>query len=303
MTRRIPIQSATQSGGVGSPGSFVLQGTVNDNPAGDWTSVFRGKFYRDSIGTTQTFYLADGTLRSAPAGYQLIEATTFTVTGNPTFDGRYTVYTQKGTTADAANPSSTFAAGATSVKVNEPVPAGVVGAGVFATNISTYYLLVSSGSPIVVPPATNITDQPVELVGRNFSGWGEVFQQNLLRAVQHYAGTIAPTGPFLGQMWYDTSVSPSVMKIWDGAVWTVVNSAAFADLSSFRHTQSTPAATWTVNHNLGAAAPFIVHASFFVDPGDGTTKPILPQDVTYVTANQLTVTFSTAYAGYALIRS
>lgn len=304
MTRRIPISSVSQSGA--NPGSFVLGPTSGDNPTGNWTSVFQGKFYRDAAGTTQTFYNADGTLRTPPAGYQLIEATTFTVIDNPSYNGRYTVYTQEGTTADAANPSSTFGGGLTTVRVNEAIgapqsPSHLTNTGQ-VTNISTYYLLVSNESAIVVPPGVIIENRPIELVGRNFSGWGEVVQQNLIEAVQHYAGATAPASPYRGQIWYDTTSSPFLVKVYDGSAWSVINSSFFAPANSFRHTQSTAAATWTINHNLGASTPFIVHATFFVDTGGGVIKPILPQDVTYVSANQMTVTFSTSFSGYALVR-
>ena len=304
MSRQIPISSVSQSGA--NPGSFVLGPTVGDNPSGDWTGVFKGKFYRDPAGLTQTFYNANGTLRTPPAGYQLISATTFTIIENPSYNGRYTVYTQEGTTNDPSNPSSTFGGGLTTVRVNEPIGAPqnashLTNTG-FVTNVSTYYLLVANESPIIVPSGVILENRPVEFVGRNYSGWGELIHQNLIELAQHYSGATAPTNPFLGQIWYDTTSAPFLAKIYDGSAWSVLNSTFFAPANSFRHTQATAATTWTVNHNLNASSPFIVHATFFVDTGGGVIKPILPQDMTYVSANQLTVTFSTTYSGYALIR-
>ena len=303
--RKISISSVIQSG-TGQPGAFVLSPTT-DNTSGNWTAVFKGRYYRDPTGQTQTFYLPDGSARPVPSGYQLIEATAFTVTDNPSYNGRYTVYTQAGTTADASHPSSVFSGGFTTVRVNQPIGAPLTGShssntGV-VSNVSTYYLLVAGESaPVIVPPAVEITDRPIDLTGRDFSGWGEILHQNLLNAVQHYASVSSPPNPYLGQMWYDLSTTPALMKIWTGSVWDTVNGGAFAPASSVRHTQSVASTTWTITHGLGAAAPFVVNHSFFVDVGGGVIKPILPQDVTYATANSLTVTFSTAYAGYALIR-
>lgn len=291
--RRIPLLNVTQTGA--NPGTFTV-GTLADNPSGDWTSVFRGKYYRDSVGNTLEFY----TSATTPAGYSLIEATTFSVVDNPSYSGRYTVYTQPSAGGLA---SSTFGSGQTTVRVNEPLgtpgsPADLTAG--YITNVSTYYLVRVGDTAIVVPPGVDLTSLPLELVGRGFSGWGEVFQQNLLRAVQNFAGGSAPSNPLVGQNWLNTT--DGIERVWNGTAWTVVNSAAFAPASSFRHVQTSAAATWTISHNLNTPSPFLVNASFFVDTGGGVYKPILPSDVTYVDANTITVTFTVSHTGYALIR-
>lgn len=43
-----------------------------------------------------------------------------------------------------------------------------------------------------------------------------------------FAGSSAPTGPATGQWWLDTSGSPAVLKIWDGAAWQTVLPDALA---------------------------------------------------------------------------
>ena len=293
MTRRISILNVIQSGA--NPGAFVV-GVEADNSTGDWTGVFQGKFYRDALGTTQPFYSSP----TPPAGYSLIEATTFTVINNASYAGRYTVYTQ----SSAVDPlPSSFSGAQTTIRVAEPV--GAPGAPIDATsgeitNISTYYIVVSQEAPIIVPPTTNIATRPLELVGRNFSGWGEVLQQNTVLATQNFAGSVAPTAPLTGQSWYNTSNGE--FRIWSGSSWNLLNGGVFSSATSYRHTQAVSATTWTINHNLAVTSPFIVNHSFFVDTGVGGVKPILPSDVTYVSANQMTATFTTAYAGYVLVR-
>ena len=295
--RRIPIQGVNQSGS--NPGSFIA-GLTTDNPTGNWVSVFRGKYYRPvppTVGTEKEFYEEPST----PVGYALIPATTFTVVDNPSYAGRYTVYTKP---SAAGLSSSTFNATETTVRVNEPLAAPLSLADLtrgYITNVSTYYIAVPPSSPIIVPPETLIEDAAFDLPGRNFSGWGEVFLQNLARQTQNFAGGVPPGNPLVGQPWFNTTNGE--FRIWNGTAWNLTNSTAFAPASSFRHTQSVAASTWTVNHNLGVASPFIVHASFFVDTGGGVIKPILPSDMTYVSANQFTVTFSTNYTGYALVRA
>jgi hypothetical protein len=295
MARKIEILNVIPSGT--DPGAFVIGVQSPDNPSGDWTPVFQGRFYRrPSDGNTLPAYTDP-----APTDYELIQATQFTVIGNNSYNGRYTVYTKPN---PSGLDSSFFSGSQTTVRVAEPVgPPGNPGdvSGGFITNITTFYLLTSPGAPIVVPPAVNLTNRPLELLGRNFSGWGEIFQQNILRVAQHFAAPTSPTSAFIGQTWYNTSNGE--VRVWSGSDWNIINNQVFAPASSFRHTQAVPSDNWTVTHNLNVPSPFIVHHSFFVDIGGGVIKPILPQDVTYSSANQFQVTFSTPYAGYALVRA
>ena len=64
----------------------------------------------------------------------------------------------------------------------------------------------------------------------------------------------------------------------------------------FTHTQTVPAAVWSITHNLQNYP--IVDA--YVDIG-GTIEKIIPLSVTYVTANICEVEFSVPIAGFATI--
>lgn len=281
-------------------------GTAGDEAAGNWSSVFLGKYYRDELGYTQPFY-TNGSTPTAPSGYQLIEATTFTVADNPSYNGRYTVYTK----ISAADPyaSSIFGAGKTTIRVNEQVGAPLSGGDTsvgYITNVSTYYIIYPSNTgpmALVIPPGVSTNnDYAIELVGRNFSGWGEVLQTTLVRLGTNFAGPTSPTGIAIGALWYNSTLNQ--MHVWNGSTWAVLNSSSFAPVDSvrvpFTAVANSPVA---VIHGLGIpASPFICHHSFFIDSGGGVYKPILPADVTYVNANRFDVTFSTNYAGIALVR-
>lgn len=294
MARRIPILNIGQSGA--NPGTFTI-GVGQGNPTGNWTAVFQGRFYRDAAGNTVPAYSSP----TPPAGYSLVAATTFSVVENASYAGRYTVFTKP---SAAGLDSSSFSASQTVIRVNEPVGAPASPADLtsgFITNVSTYYLVVAGESAQVVPPGADLTSRPVNLLGRDFSGWAEVFQQNQLLAVQHFAGATAPASPFLGQIWYDTA--ESLAKVWTGTAWSVINSGAFAPSSSYRHIQVVPSDTWVIAHNLNVPAPFIVHTSVFEDLGGGDFKPLVPSDFFFDSANQLTITFSSPRIGQVLVRA
>jgi hypothetical protein len=296
MSRRIPITNVVQSGG--SPGYFVLGPVTPDNTSGNWTGVFKGKFYRQKTTpfTIQPFY--DYPL-ATPPGYDLIAATQFDVVDNATYAGRYTVYTQ---VSSIDTPPSTFSGGFTEVRVNEtvgsPLSPGDVSAG-FVTNVSTYYIYrTGSEGSFVVPPGVSIYQDGLEFPGRTFSGWGEVFNQNMEFLLQNFASGTQPADPVVGMLWYD--LGTGLLKIWDGVSFAVINSAAFAPASSAKVAGT--GATWQINHNLNASSPFIVMCQFYVDVGAGVHKLIIPSDVTFVNANRLDVTFSAPYTGFALVR-
>ena len=60
--------------------------------------------------------------------------------------------------------------------------------------------------------STNLT-----LVGRNYSGYGEAFNENFIKLLENFANTAAPSNPLAGQVWWDTSEQR--LKVYDGSVW------------------------------------------------------------------------------------
>lgn len=263
--------------------------------ASDYSGIFKGRFYRDDAGAVQPAYTTP-----APAGYTLIAATTFDIIGNAKYDGRYTVYTPVSDVDET--PSSEFTDGETTIFVAEAVPAlgaedpPALESDGHVTNISTY-LLYTGTTTIVVPPGVNLTNYPIEFMGRGSSGWGEAYAQNYVNLARNFAHGLPPANPFVGQLWFDTD--DNQVRAFDGVGWDVVNRASFG--TTFRHTQGTPSTTWTVNHLLGLQAPYICFAQFFIDV-DGEPQLILPANVTFNSANQLTATFTDPQVGYVLVR-
>ena len=70
-------------------------------------------------------------------------------------------------------------------------------------------LLVELTDGIIDTASTDIT-----LVGRNYKGFGEAFNENFVKIVENFASTSAPSNPLKGQLWYDNSENR--LKIYDG---------------------------------------------------------------------------------------
>lgn len=297
MSRKYPILgvSATTS----SPATVTV--------AGDVTGVFRGKHYRQIVAphATTDYFDASDVPVSLPTGYQLIEACTFDVVGTGAVDGRYTTYTK--TSLPTPIPSSSFSSPNSTIRVSENI-ATSVGAGGYITNVSNYSISLWPTGSLAVPQSVEILkgvngdDYPIDYIGRAVKGYGESYAQNFQDLLQNFASTTAPSSPFEGQLWFNSSTD--VLSVWTGSAWQAAGAGVGAPLDSLRVPFTASAGVpFQLTHNLAIPSPpFICHHSFFVDIGGGVYKPILPADVTYVNANRFDVTFSISYTGIALLR-
>jgi len=179
-------------------------------------------------------------------------------------------------------------------------PSGVLGDGVYSpgpddiiriVDISTYDL-----GTFLVYPNTLIEDHGLTFVGKGVLNWGEAYSRNFKSLATNFASAISPNNPLEGQLWFDTTFKQ--LKIWDGTEWDLVYTV---EDTSFPYHTFSASATWVVNHGLGLPAPHIATVSCFVDDG-GTTKQILPKEITFDTQDQLTVTFTQPRSGYVIVR-
>ena len=98
-------------------------------------------------------------------------------------------------------------------------------------------------------------------------------------------GTLATTGSnnFVGNQTITGSVSISgSLNLFNANI----------DTSRYLHSQSAASTTWTVNHNLEYDYPSVTIY-------DNTNKVIIPDEITRISNNQLTITFASAESGNA----
>lgn len=69
------------------------------------------------------------------------------------------------------------------------------------------YILNKTNGTIVTTVQDASVDQTTDLifVGRNYSGYGEIQNENFLKLLEHFSNSTPPTNPILGQTWYNTS--------------------------------------------------------------------------------------------------
>ncbi|CAB4130345.1 hypothetical protein UFOVP116_395 [uncultured Caudovirales phage] len=67
----------------------------------------------------------------------------------------------------------------------------------------------------------NTTD--LTLVGRNYSSYGEIQNENYVKLLENFSNNRPPVAPLSGQLWWDTSRKE--LQVYDGAVWTPIQTS------------------------------------------------------------------------------
>lgn len=57
-------------------------------------------------------------------------------------------------------------------------------------------------------------DTDLTFVGKNYAGYGEILNQNLVKILENFSNSTSPTKPIAGQLWYDSTTKK--LKVFDG---------------------------------------------------------------------------------------
>jgi len=80
---------------------------------------------------------------------------------------------------------------------------------------------------VVLEDGTLDTSTSLGLLGRNYTGYGEVQNENFLFLLENFANENPPSRPITGQTWYNTDVG--ALNVYSGTAWTPVGSAVISD--------------------------------------------------------------------------
>ena len=80
----------------------------------------------------------------------------------------------------------------------------------------SYKLNRTDGTLLVdlVDGQLDTTTSDISLIGKNYSGFGESLNENLIKMLENFANSSAPSTPLKGQLWYDTASQR--VKVYDG---------------------------------------------------------------------------------------
>ena len=135
----------------------------------------------------------------------------------------------------------------------------------------------SSKTAIVVNDGTVDTTTSLSLIGKNYTNFGELLNEDLLHLLENFANASAPSNPTEGQLWYDTT--NSVLKLYDNGQWYTMGAPAGTTRVEYRNRQDTAGVyhktiELIVDNNIVSittddTAVWTPHATEFLE--DGTT--------------------------------
>ena len=104
-----------------------------------------------------------------------------------------------------------------------------------------YLITKSDGTTLTTVSDGQLDDLSTDLtlIGKNYSGFGEAFNENLIKLLENFASTARPTRPIRGQIWFD--VTELKLKVYNGTAFQPVSSATIAET---RPTSLTPGDLW-----------------------------------------------------------
>lgn len=92
-------------------------------------------------------------------------------------------------------------------------------------NINRY----SGPTLVVLEDGTVNTSTSIGLVGRNYTGYGEIQNENFVFLLENFAGISSPSRPISGQTWFDTVNNK--LNVYDGTQWISVGAATVSNTS------------------------------------------------------------------------
>jgi hypothetical protein len=88
----------------------------------------------------------------------------------------------------------------------------------------SYTITLTDGSTFAtIPDGTINTSSSMTLVGKNYAGYGQFINDDIIRLLQNGANTTAPGAPLQGQLWYDQTTG--TMKVYTGATFKIISGA------------------------------------------------------------------------------
>jgi len=75
----------------------------------------------------------------------------------------------------------------------------------------------------VIADGTINTDSSMTLVGKNYAGYGEFLNEDIIKLLESGANTSAPGDPLTGQLWYDKT--NNVIKVYNGTLFKSISGA------------------------------------------------------------------------------
>jgi hypothetical protein len=88
-----------------------------------------------------------------------------------------------------------------------------------------YNLTLTNGTALasLADGSSDTTTTSINLIGKNFAGYGLYLNENFIKILENFASSTAPSNPLQGQLWWDTVNKH--LSVYQGTVWKVISSS------------------------------------------------------------------------------
>ena len=88
----------------------------------------------------------------------------------------------------------------------------------------SYTITLTDGAIFAtIPDGTINTSSSMTLVGKNYAGYGQFINDDIIRLLENGSNTSAPGAPLTGQLWWD--ITTGTMKVYNGTAFKVISGA------------------------------------------------------------------------------
>ena len=84
----------------------------------------------------------------------------------------------------------------------------------------------NGGVLATVSDGTIDSSTDIKFIGKNYSGYGELLNENFVKLLENFSNSSAPSAPLAGQLWWDSS--NSLLKVYTGSAFKTVSSSTSA---------------------------------------------------------------------------
>jgi len=94
-----------------------------------------------------------------------------------------------------------------------------------------YIISKTDGTTLVsIADGSVDTTTDLQLVGRNYFGYGLIQNENFIKLLENFANNTQPSSPLAGQLWFDKTSGNSRLKVYDGAQFKPIGSAILSPI-------------------------------------------------------------------------
>ena len=88
--------------------------------------------------------------------------------------------------------------------------------------MTTYTINLTNGSLLttISPQTENTSSTPITLFGQGVLNYGQLFNDNYVHMIEHFANSTAPANPLVGTLWYNSAFS--IYQVWNGTTWVAL---------------------------------------------------------------------------------